>query len=167
MIRRLFDIGLATSLLILLSVPMILIAAAVKLTSKGRVLHWSQRVGRNNQLFSMPKFRTMRQDAPQLATHLFCDADAWVTSIGRLLRSTSLDELPQLYSIVMGHMSFVGPRPALFNQDDLIALRTRRGIQVLSPGLTGWTNCPCLSRSILTPGIWSTARSCWISRLSA
>ena len=136
--KRLFDIGLSASLLTLLFPPMLVIALAVKVTSRGRVLHWSQRMGRDNKIFRMPKFRTMRIDTPQLATHLLTDSRRWITPVGRFLRSSSLDELPQLWSILVGDMSFVGPRPALFNQDDLIALRTDAGIHRLTPGLTGW-----------------------------
>lgn len=136
--KRCFDVVLALLLLLLGGVPMLLIALAVKLTSRGPVLYWSDRVGRFNRLFSMPKFRTMRCDAPQVASHLLVDPDAWLTPIGNLLRRTSLDELPQLWSILKGDMSFVGPRPALFNQHDLIALRTAEGVHELPVGLTGW-----------------------------
>lgn len=117
---------------------MLLVALAVKLTSPGPVLYWSDRVGRNNAIFKMPKFRTMRTDAPAVATHLLGDPDRWLTPIGKFLRTSSLDELPQLWSILSGDMSFVGPRPALYNQDDLIALRTKKGVHTLTPGLTGW-----------------------------
>jgi O-antigen biosynthesis protein WbqP len=111
----------------------------VKLTSPGPVFYWSDRVGRNNRIFRMPKFRTMRIDTPELATHLLTGADRWMTPIGSLLRSTSLDELPQLWSVAKGDMNFVGPRPALFNQYDLIALRTSQGVHRLTPGITGWS----------------------------
>jgi len=117
---------------------MLLIAIIVKLASKGPALYWSDRAGRNNVIFKMPKYRTMRTDTPAVATHLLSNPDAYVTPIGRVLRETSLDELPQLLSIIKGDMSFVGPRPALFNQDDLIELRTKKGIHELTPGLTGW-----------------------------
>jgi O-antigen biosynthesis protein WbqP len=117
---------------------MILVAVAVKLTSPGPALYWSDRIGRGNVIFRMPKFRTMRVGAPQAATHLLADASALMTPIGSLLRKSSLDELPQLWSIIKGDMTVVGPRPALFNQDDLIALRTEQGVHLLSPGLTGW-----------------------------
>ena len=117
---------------------MALIALAVKLTSKGPVLYWSDRVGRWNRIFMMPKFRSMRIDAPQVATHLLSNPVDYLTPIGSFLRRTSLDELPQLFSILVGDLSFVGPRPALFNQEDLVGLRTERGIHVLVPGLTGW-----------------------------
>jgi O-antigen biosynthesis protein WbqP len=136
--KRVFDLVLAALLLILFCLPMLLIALAVKLTSRGGVLYWSQRVGQDNTLFLMPKFRTMRTDTPQLATHLLTDTKRWITPIGNFLRSTSLDELPQLWSILVGDMSFVGPRPALFNQEDLVALRTTAGIHRITPGLTGW-----------------------------
>jgi O-antigen biosynthesis protein WbqP len=136
--KRLFDISAAMSLLILVSLPVLIIAALVKLTSRGPVLHWSDRVGANNSIFKMPKFRTMRVDTPAVATHLLTDPDRYLTPVGKFLRKSSLDELPQLTSILKGDMSFVGPRPALFNQDDLVALRTKRGVHVLTPGLTGW-----------------------------
>lgn len=136
--KRVFDFLLAAIASIVLSVPILLLAAVVLLTSGWPVLYWSDRVGRDNRIFRMPKFRTMRVGTPAVATHLLKDAEAHVTSIGRFLRKTSLDELPQLWNIVTGDMSFVGPRPALFNQYDLIEMRTRSGVQVLSPGLTGW-----------------------------
>lgn len=110
----------------------------MKLTSKGPVLYWSDRVGGNNRIFKMPKFRTMRTDTPAVATHLMTDASTYLTTLGDFLRKTSLDELPQLWSVLRGDMSIVGPRPALFNQDDLIGLRTEKGVHVLTPGLTGW-----------------------------
>lgn len=136
--KRLFDLVMAGALLVLFAVPMAVLAVAVKLTSRGPVLYWSDRVGRRNKIFRMPKFRSMRTDTPELPTHLLTDSRAWITPIGRFLRKTSLDELPQLWSILKGDMSFVGPRPALFNQDDLISLRTEKGIHELTPGLTGW-----------------------------
>ncbi|MCX5712454.1 MAG: sugar transferase [Candidatus Omnitrophica bacterium] len=136
--KRLFDIFLSVVLLVFLFIPFIAIAVCIKSTSKGHILYWSDRVGINNQIFKMPKFRTMRLDAPAVATHLFKDAQIYITPIGSILRKFSLDELPQLLSIFCGKMSFVGPRPALFNQDDLVALRTAKGIQHLIPGLTGW-----------------------------
>jgi O-antigen biosynthesis protein WbqP len=114
------------------------IALLVKLTSEGPILHWSDRIGRRNRIFRMPKFRSMRIDTPAVATHLLRDAEKYLTPVGSFLRKSSLDELPQLWSILKGEMSFVGPRPALFNQDDLIALRTERGVHELTPGLTGW-----------------------------
>ena len=136
--KRLVDALFATFLLVLFCIPMLLVAIAVKLTSQGPVIHWSRRIGKNNREFLMPKFRTMRVDAPQLATHQLFDADRWITPIGAWLRRTSVDELPQLYSVLKGDMSIVGPRPALFNQFDLVAERTARGIHRLTPGVTGW-----------------------------
>jgi len=124
--------------LVLLSPLLVAIGLAVRLESPGPALHWSRRIGRYNRLFLMPKFRTMRLGAPDVATHLLSDPDAWVTPLGGFLRRTSLDELPQFWSVLVGDMSLVGPRPALFNQDDLVALRTQNGIDVLRPGLTGW-----------------------------
>ena len=136
--KRALDLLLSLIALVLLLVPVILVAAAVRLTSPGQVLYWSDRVGRHNRIFRMPKFRSMRVDTPAVATHLLRDPAACLTPIGGFLRKTSLDELPQLWSILRGDMSLVGPRPALFNQDDLIALRTREGVHELVPGLTGW-----------------------------
>ena len=136
--KRLFDLVMGIAALLVLAVPLAVIALAVKLTSPGPVFYWSDRVGIHNTIFRMPKFRSMRIDTPEVATHLLKDPDHWLTPIGSFLRKTSLDELPQLYSILKGDMSFVGPRPALFNQDDLIALRTKAGVDSLVPGLTGW-----------------------------
>jgi O-antigen biosynthesis protein WbqP len=136
--KRAFDIVAALILLVILCIPMIVIAMLIRITSRGPALYWSDRVGIHNHTFRMPKFRSMRIDAPQLATHLFREPDAYLTPIGGFLRRSSLDELPQLFSILKGDISFVGPRPALFNQDDLIALRTERGVDKLIPGLTGW-----------------------------
>ena len=136
--KRCFDISLGTFALLALLGVLTLVAMAVKLTSTGKVLYWSQRIGKDNTVFFMPKFRTMRTDTPVVATHLLASPDSYLTPVGKFLRTTSLDELPQLYSILMGHMSFVGPRPALFNQDDLIELRILAGVHGLSPGLTGW-----------------------------
>lgn len=136
--KRAFDLLLALIALLPLSLPLLLVAIAVRLTSPGPVLYWSDRVGRHNQIFRMPKFRSMRIGTPAVATHLLQDPDAWLTPIGSFLRKSSLDELPQLWSILKGDMSFVGPRPALFNQDDLIAMRTEAGAHELLPGLTGW-----------------------------
>lgn len=124
--------------LMFLAIPMLITALAVKLTSPGPILYWSDRVGKDNIIFKMPKFRTMRIDTPAVATHLLDDPDRWLTPIGKFLRKSSLDELPQLFSILTGDMSIVGPRPALFNQDDLIALRNEREVHHLMPGLTGW-----------------------------
>ena len=136
--KRLFDLILSTILLILLSLPMLLTAVAVCMTSKGPALYWSDRVGLGNVIFKMPKFRSMRVDTPDLATHLIIDPNAFLTPIGGFIRRYSLDELPQLFSVLIGDMSFIGPRPALFNQDDLIALRTEHGVDRLIPGITGW-----------------------------
>lgn len=138
MSKRLFDILLALLLGCVLLLPMLAVALVVCLTSPGPVLYWSDRVGRDNRIFRMPKFRSMRIDTPAVATHLLADPAAWLTPVGSLLRKSSLDELPQLWSILAGDMSFVGPRPALFNQNDLIALRTAAGVHQLTPGLTGW-----------------------------
>jgi O-antigen biosynthesis protein WbqP len=137
-LKRAVDIVGALAGLILLSPLLLALALAVRLDSPGPALHWSRRVGRRNRIFAMPKFRTMRTGAPDVATHLLPDRESWVTSLGRFLRRTSLDELPQLWSVVKGDMSLVGPRPALFNQDDLVALRTTIGVDALRPGLTGW-----------------------------
>ncbi|MFQ5779989.1 MAG: sugar transferase [Nitrospiria bacterium] len=136
--KRIFDLTLALGLIVLLFIPMVVIALLVKMTSKGPVLYWSDRVGMNNTIFRMPKFRTMRLNTPAVATHLLNDSDRYLTPIGGFLRRLSLDELPQLFNILKGDISFVGPRPALFNQDDLVALRTKKGIHRLIPGLTGW-----------------------------
>ncbi len=136
--KRLFDLVFSALGVIVLALPLLMVALAVKLTSPGPVLYWSDRVGRHNRIFRMPKFRSMHIGTPAVATHLLRDPDAWLTPIGALLRKTSLDELPQLWSILAGDMSIVGPRPALFNQEDLIALRTERGVHELVPGLTGW-----------------------------
>lgn len=136
--KRLLDVSLTLCALIVLAVPMVVVALLVKLTSPGPALYWSDRVGRNNVIFKMPKFRTMRIDTPAVATHLLGEPGRWLTPVGGFLRKTSLDELPQLLSILMGDMSLVGPRPALFNQEDLIALRTQTGVHQLTPGLTGW-----------------------------
>ncbi len=129
---------LAIILLPLSSIPMLALALLVKITSTGPAIHWSTRVGKNNTLFKMPKFRTMRTKTPDVATHLLIDSEQYITPVGRFLRKTSLDELPQLWNILKGNMVFVGPRPALYNQDDLIQLRTENGIHQLVPGITGW-----------------------------
>ena len=136
--KRMFDLLLAALASIFLLLPVMLVAILVRLTSKGPILYWSDRVGRNNTIFKMPKFRSMRIGTPAVATHLLNNPDAYLTPIGGFLRKSSLDELPQLLSIIKGVMSFVGPRPALFNQHDLIELRTRSGVHKLLPGLTGW-----------------------------
>ena len=136
--KRIFDLALALVAALLLALPVFMVMLAVRLTSPGPALYWSDRVGRHNRLFKMPKFRSMRIDAPAVATHLLSNPEQWLTPIGSFLRRTSLDELPQLWSILKGDMSFVGPRPALFNQDDLIKLRTEKGVHEVLPGLTGW-----------------------------
>ena len=136
--KRAFDLLLGFIALPLLCIPLLFVALAVKVSSKGPAIYWSQRVGRYNRLFNMPKFRSMRTDTPAVATHLLADPQTYLTPIGSFLRKSSLDELPQLWSILKGDMSFVGPRPALYNQDDLIALRTEAGVHKLQPGLTGW-----------------------------
>jgi len=136
--KRIFDLFLSLTAGIFLLLPILFVALAVRLTSKGPALYWSDRVGRNNVIFKMPKFRSMRIDTPAVATHLLDNPNQWLTPIGSFLRKTSLDELPQLWSILKGDMSFVGPRPALFNQDDLIKLRTEKGVHEVLPGLTGW-----------------------------
>jgi O-antigen biosynthesis protein WbqP len=136
--KRLFDLTLGLSAAIVLFLPILFIAILVRLTSKGPALYWSDRVGKGNAIFRMPKFRSMRLGTPAVATHLLSDPGAHLTPIGSFLRKSSLDELPQLWSIFVGDMSFVGPRPALFNQHDLITLRTQSGVHKLVPGLTGW-----------------------------
>jgi O-antigen biosynthesis protein WbqP len=138
MIKRIFDITLSIVSLFILSIPMLLISLLIRLSSDGPVIFWSDRVGLNNKVFRMPKFRTMKLDTPNVATHLLSNPDEYRTAIGSFLRKYSLDELPQLSSILLGNMSFVGPRPALFNQDDLIELRTKSGVHEYVPGLTGW-----------------------------
>jgi len=137
-VKRWFDRLMALLMVMVLLIPMMLVALLVRLTSKGPSLYWSDRVGRGNRIFRMPKFRSMRMDTPAVATHLLNDPNAFLSPVGGLLRRSSLDELPQLWSILKGDMSFVGPRPALFNQDDLIALRRAYGVDQLMPGLTGW-----------------------------
>ena len=137
-LKRSFDILLAFVSATLLAAPFLIVAIMVRLTSKGPILYWSQRVGKNNALFWMPKFRSMWIDTPAVATHLLNNPDTLLTPVGSFLRKSSLDELPQLWNILKGDMSFVGPRPALFNQDDLIAQRTEADVHTLTPGLTGW-----------------------------
>jgi len=136
--KRTIDILFAVIAGLVFAVPFVIVSILVKLSSRGPILYWSDRVGVGNRIFRMPKFRTMRIGTPAVATHLLAKPKLCLTPIGGLLRSTSIDELPQLWSILRGHMSFVGPRPALFNQDDLVALRTRHGVHTLAPGLTGW-----------------------------
>jgi O-antigen biosynthesis protein WbqP len=137
-LKRLFDLWLAIFVTLFLAFPILMVTVLVRVTSSGPALYWSDRVGRHNTIFKMPKFRSMRVGTPAVATHLLVDPDTYLTPIGSFLRKSSLDELPQLWSIFMGDMSFVGPRPALFNQSDLISLRTQYGVHVLTPGLTGW-----------------------------
>lgn len=136
--KRGFDVILACVLLVLLAPLLVCIWVLVRVTSPGPILYWSDRVGQGNRLFSMPKFRSMQVDTPAVATHLLEEPDRYLTPVGSFLRRTSLDEMPQLWSVLVGDMSFVGPRPALFNQDDLIALRTQHGVHELVPGITGW-----------------------------
>lgn len=136
--KRIFDLLLGVTLLVSLMIPMLLISIAVRLSSEGPALHWSDRIGKDNKIFKMPKFRSMLIDTPAVATHLLENPDACLSPIGGFLRLSSLDELPQLFSVLKGDMSFVGPRPALFNQGDLIALRSEKGVDKLLPGITGW-----------------------------
>ena len=137
-VKRFFDLILGVLVFVLLAAPMLLISIAVSLSSKGPALHVSDRIGKNNKIFKMPKFRSMLTGTPTVATHLLDNPDTYLSPIGGFLRRSSLDELPQLFSILKGDMSFVGPRPALFNQDDLVALRTEKGVDKLLPGITGW-----------------------------
>ena len=137
--KRIFDLLLSAVILLLLLTPMLLISIAVRFSSKGPALYWSDRVGRNNKIFKMPKFRSMLTETPAVATHLLDNPDTYLSPIGAFLRRSSLDELPQLFSVLKGDMSFIGPRPALFNQEDLIALRSENGVDMLLPGITGWT----------------------------
>ena len=136
--KRIFDVFMSLLALVAFAIPLVIVAVSVKFTSKGPALYWSDRIGKSNTIFKMPKFRTMRIGTPDVATHLLGDPDQYSTPIGKFLRKSSLDELPQLFSILKGDMSIVGPRPALFNQDDLVKLRTEKGVDILTPGLTGW-----------------------------
>jgi O-antigen biosynthesis protein WbqP len=136
--KRVFDFLLALMMCMVLLAPIVVVALVVRATSPGPALYWCDRVGRNNRIFKMPKFRSMRIDTPAVATHLLSNPEQWLTPMGSFLRKSSLDEIPQLWSILKGDMSFVGPRPALFNQNDLIELRTAKGVHQLVPGLTGW-----------------------------
>lgn len=136
--KRVFDLLLSSVMLAILFFPIMIIALLIKLNSKGPVIFWTDRIGVNNVIFKMAKFRTMKVNTPQVATHLMEDPENYLTSIGALLRRHSLDEIPQLFNILKGDMSFVGPRPALFNQYDLIELRTKKNIHTLVPGITGW-----------------------------
>ncbi|MFH1541081.1 MAG: sugar transferase [Elusimicrobiota bacterium] len=136
--KRAFDMILSFVLMMILLIPMLVVAFLIKLNSKGPVIFWTNRVGRNNRIFKMAKFRTMKIDTPQVATHLMKNPEVYLTSIGAFLRAYSIDEIPQLLNILKGDMSFVGPRPALFNQNDLVELRTKKNIHTLVPGITGW-----------------------------
>lgn len=138
MTKRLFDFVVATLALAILLLPLLFVAILIRFTSSGPAVHWSRRIGYKNRIYSMPKFRTMRIDTPQVATHKLEKANSFLTSIGGFLRKTSIDELPQLWSVMLGDMSLVGPRPALFNQDDLVKLRTDNDVHLLKPGITGW-----------------------------
>ena len=138
MMKRLFDISIASCAILILFIPIMAVAILVKITSKGPIFYWSDRIGKDNIIFKMPKFRSMKVGTPVLATHLLTSPEAHLTPIGGFLRKSSLDELPQLWNVIKGDMSLVGPRPALFNQEDLIALRTEYGVHKLLPGLTGW-----------------------------
>jgi len=149
--KRAFDVVLSLALGLLLIGPMLVVAVLVKVTSSGPALYWSDRIGRNNQNFKMPKFRSMRVDTPAVATHLLDRPDYWLSPIGSFLRKSSLDEIPQLWSILRGHMSFVGPRPALYNQYDLVALRTMQNVHLLTPGLTGWAQVNGFRGEITNP----------------
>jgi O-antigen biosynthesis protein WbqP len=136
--KRIFDLLLGIVIFVMLTIPMLLISIAVHLSSKGPALYWSDRIGKNNKIFKMPKFRSMMIDTPAVATHILSNPDAYLSPIGSFLRRFSLDELPQLFSVLKGDMSFVGPRPALYNQDELISLRAQKGVDKLLPGITGW-----------------------------
>ena len=175
--KRVFDLLLALVGAAVLAVPLLLVALAVRLTSAGPVLYWSDRVGRHNKLFKMPKFRSMRVGTPAVATHLLADPKNYLTPIGNFLRKSSLDELPQLWSILVGDMSFVGPRPALFNQYDLIELRTQLGVHKLVPGLTGWAQVngrdelpipqkvALDAKYLLQQGFWFDIKVLWLTFL--
>ena len=165
--KRLFDSVLALITMIVLLVPLLLVALAIRLTSPGPVLYFSDRVGQHNKIFKMPKFRSMQVGTPAVATHLLTDARSHLTPIGAFLRKNSLDELPQLWSILVGDMSFVGPRPALFNQQDLIALRTQQGVHTLVPGLTGWAQVNgrdelSISKKVALDSEYLQAQSFWL-----
>lgn len=176
-IKRFFDLGLVLFVTSVLIVPIFIVVILVRMTSVGPVLYWSDRVGRDNKIFKMPKFRSMRVGTPTVATHLLADPKSHLTPIGSFLRESSLDELPQLWSILKGDMSFVGPRPALFNQQDLIELRTAQGVHVLVPGLTGWAQVngrdelPILQKVALDAeylerqGFWLDLRILWMTFL--
>lgn len=166
MMKRIFDLSLALVVALMLALPILLIALLVRLTSPGPAVYWSDRVGLHNKIFTMPKFRTMRVDTPAVATHLLTDPEQFLTPIGSFLRKSSLDELPQLWSILKGDMSFVGPRPALFNQDDLIALRTNCNVDKIKPGLTGWAQINGrdeipIPQKVKLDAEYLTRQSCW------
>ena len=166
MAKRAFDMLASLGGLVVLSPVLLVIGLAVRLESPGPALHWSRRVGRMNRIFPMPKFRTMRIDTPAVATHLLGDPDRWLTPVGKFLRKYSIDEFPQLWSILTGDMSIVGPRPALFNQDDLIAFRTAKGIHRLIPGLTGWAQINgrdelAIPDKVALDAEYATRRSFW------
>ena len=175
--KRLFDLVLGLTAAALLLVPIVIVAVLVRLTSPGPALYWSDRVGRYNNIFKMPKFRSMRVGTPAVATHLLANPKAHLTPIGSFLRKSSLDELPQLWSILVGDMSFVGPRPALFNQHDLIELRTQKNVHNLVPGLTGWAQVngrdelPILQKVALDleylqrQGFWFDIKILWLTFL--
>jgi O-antigen biosynthesis protein WbqP len=175
--KRIFDLVLGGVAALVLLVPVLIVAFAVRLTSKGPALYWSDRVGRNNKIFKMPKFRSMHVGTPAVATHLLADATSHFTPIGSFLRRSSLDELPQLWSILKGDMSFVGPRPALFNQHDLIGLRTQKRVHTLLPGLTGWAQVngrdelpiskkvQLDSEYLLCKGFWFDLKILWLTFL--
>jgi O-antigen biosynthesis protein WbqP len=175
--KRLFDLLLALAASLVLALPLLLVGLTVRLNSAGPVLYWSERVGRNNTIFKMPKFRSMRVGTPAVATHLLTNPASHLTPIGSFLRKSSLDELPQLWSILIGDMSFVGPRPALFNQQDLIELRTAKGVHILVPGLTGWAQVngrdelPITQKVALDAeylarqGFWFDLRILWMTAL--
>lgn len=167
MIKRSFDVVLSIGLTLVLIPLAILIAISIKFSSKGPVLYWSNRVGKNNQIFLMPKFRTMHINVPVLPTHLLLNPSSYITRFGAFLRKTSLDEIPQLLNIFLGDMSFVGPRPALFSQQDLIELRVRYGVHILTPGLTGWAQINgrdniSIRRKVLLDRVYLKKKSIWL-----
>ena len=164
--KRIFDLLLGVAILVFLVAPMLLISIAVRLSSKGPALYWSDRVGKNNKIFKMPKFRSMLTDTPAVATHLLDNPDTYLSTIGGFLRRSSLDELPQLFSVLKGNMSFVGPRPALFNQDDLITLRTEKGVDKLLPGITGWAQVKRTAIAINSIGTTKNTRIVILSNKS-
>jgi O-antigen biosynthesis protein WbqP len=165
--KRFFDLILAVLVILIFSLPMFLIMISIRLTSKGPAIYWSDRVGINNSIYKMPKFRSMRIDTPEIATHLMSNPEQYLSPIGGFLRRNSLDELPQIFSIIKGDMSFVGPRPALFNQDDLIALRSKNKLDEVLPGLTGWAQINgrdelSINEKILLETEYMENRSFWL-----